>query len=102
MLSRAHAIRFAVFTALGALAALAGCRDATGKESAPGLAPAAQPAAQPAAGSAGELASTAPKAPKGENAEDYVPAEFKAGMSRWKDTGVYVDGKPIAFLQFGE
>ncbi len=25
---------------------------------------------------------------------DYVPAEFKAGTSRWKDTGVYVDAKP--------
>lgn len=33
---------------------------------------------------------------------DYVPAEFKKGMARWKDTGVYVDGKPIGFLTFGE
>ena len=33
---------------------------------------------------------------------DYVPAEFKSGMARWKDTGVYVDGKPVGFLTFGE
>src|SRR5450432_3779134 len=33
---------------------------------------------------------------------DYVPAEFKAGAARWKDTGVYLDGKPIGFLTFGE
>ncbi len=33
---------------------------------------------------------------------NYVPAEFKAGASRWKDTGVYVDGQPIGFLSFGE
>jgi hypothetical protein len=31
-----------------------------------------------------------------------VPAEFKSGMARWKDIGVYVDGKPTAFLTFGE
>ena len=33
---------------------------------------------------------------------DWVPKEFTAGMSRWKDTGVYVDGKPLGFLSFGE
>ena len=32
----------------------------------------------------------------------YTPAEFKSGMARWKDIGVYVDGKPIAFMTFGE
>jgi hypothetical protein len=36
------------------------------------------------------------------DAHNYVPAEFKQGMGRWKDTGVYLDGKPIGFLQFGE
>ena len=34
--------------------------------------------------------------------EEWTPAEFKAGMARWKDVGVYVDGKPMGFLQFGE
>lgn len=32
----------------------------------------------------------------------WVPAEFKAGMARWKDVGVYVDGKPMGFLSWGE
>jgi hypothetical protein len=34
--------------------------------------------------------------------DTYVAAEFKAGMSRFKDIGVYVDGKPVGFLSFGE
>src|SRR5688572_20049483 len=34
--------------------------------------------------------------------EEWVPAEFKSGAARWKDTGVYLDGKPIAFLTWGE
>ncbi|MBS1122305.1 MAG: hypothetical protein H6Q90_4533 [Deltaproteobacteria bacterium] len=33
---------------------------------------------------------------------EWVPAEFKKGMSRWKDIGVYIDGKPIGFLTYGE
>jgi len=33
---------------------------------------------------------------------EWVPKEFTAGMSRWKDTGVYVDGKPLGFLTWGE
>ncbi len=39
----------------------------------------------------------------GSTSEDsYVPAEFKSGMSRFKDVAVYLDGKPIGFLSFGE
>jgi hypothetical protein len=76
------------------IAACASCGNASGKESEP--APPA-PAPAPAAGSA-----AAATTPKGENAENYVPAEFKAGMARWRDTGVYLDGKPIGFVQFGE
>lgn len=34
--------------------------------------------------------------------EEWVPAEFKSGMARWKDVGVYVDGKAIGFLTWGE
>jgi hypothetical protein len=34
--------------------------------------------------------------------ESYTPGEFKAGMSRFKDVGVYLDGKPVGFLAFGE
>jgi hypothetical protein len=33
---------------------------------------------------------------------EWVPKEFAGGMARWKDTGVYVDGKPVGFLTFGE
>lgn len=36
------------------------------------------------------------------NDSEWVPAEFKSGMARWKDVGVYLDGKPIAFMTFGE
>ncbi len=43
-----------------------------------------------------------PPAPPPTSVNDYVPAEFKNGKARWKDTGVYVDGKPIAFLNWGE
>ncbi|HTK17047.1 MAG TPA: hypothetical protein VL769_11690 [Acidimicrobiia bacterium] len=34
--------------------------------------------------------------------KDYVPAEFKSGADRWRDTGVYLDGKPIGILAFAE
>ena len=33
---------------------------------------------------------------------DWVPKEFAAGMAKWKDAGVYVDGKPTGFLTWGE
>ena len=33
---------------------------------------------------------------------EWVPAEFKSGAARWKDTGVYLDGKPLGFLTWGE
>lgn len=33
---------------------------------------------------------------------EWEPRDFKSGMPRWKDTGVYVDGKPIGFLSWGE
>jgi hypothetical protein len=38
----------------------------------------------------------------GDEAPDWVPAEFKNGKARWKDTGVYLDGKPVGMLSFGE
>ncbi len=42
--------------------------------------------------------------PKGDREDkgDWIPAEFKTGAARWKDSGVYLDGQPIAFLNFGE
>jgi hypothetical protein len=50
----------------------------------------------------GEKLNSDTPAKEGSDGSEYVPAEFKAGMSRWKDTGVYVDGKPVGFLTFGE
>ncbi len=40
---------------------------------------------------------------KGDQQDDeWVPAEFKSGAARWKDTGVYLDGKCIGFLSWAE
>lgn len=33
---------------------------------------------------------------------EYTAAEFKEGASRWKDCGVYLDGKPIAVMTWPE
>jgi hypothetical protein len=55
-----------------------------------------------AAGGSGSGSGSGSAAFVATNPNDYVPAEFKSGASRWKDTGVYVDGKPIGFIQFGE
>ncbi len=38
----------------------------------------------------------------GSGSSAYVPAEFKSGMAKWRDVGVYVDGQPVGFLSFGE
>lgn len=78
------------------LLALTACRDATGTEKKP--AP-AQTAEARGSGSA-TLPRPADKPPEPD--ETYVPAEHKSGMSRWKDVGVYLDGKPISFMTFGE
>ncbi len=83
--------------------AMAACSSASSEPAAPPsahAAPASSPAAAPASA---RLAPPAPKAADDPTAtSDYVPAEFKAGQARWKDTGVYVDGKPVGFLTFGE
>ena len=86
--------------------AVAACRDATGGKQQPAPAPYAGSAiAQPAGSGSGSgmfvPQQKAPDTPPGTN-PDYVPAEFKSGMARWKDVGVYVDGKPLAFMTFGE
>jgi hypothetical protein len=42
-------------------------------------------------------------AKKGDHQDsEWVPKEFTAGMAKWKDAGVYVDGKPMGFLTWGE
>lgn len=88
--------------ALVVLALVAACRGAEGKhDQAPQAA--ASKAAEPAApgSAAAEVAATGSGSASA-GSDDYVPAEFKAGMARWKDTVVYLDGKPIGWLQFGE
>jgi hypothetical protein len=80
--------------------ALAACKDATGNESKPQPKVTAPPTPAVQAGSGSD--SDVGSAKQGINSEDYVPAEFKNGMARYKDTGVYLDGKPIGFLNFDE
>lgn len=58
-----------------------------------------QPVATPAAPNPASEKDTQ----KGDKSDDeWVPAEFKTGKARWKDTGVYLDGRPIGFLTWGE
>ena len=88
------------------LAFAIGCRDAKSKDE-PQLRPApVAPTANPNVKLDEPVAEVKPKvkdATKGDQQDsEWTPAEFKAGMSRWKDTGVYVDGKPVGFLQWGE
>ena len=89
------------------LFAFVACKDADGKQSDP---PAPAPVAAPAAAPP-QVAQTNAKleeikkkdASKGDQQDsDWTPAEYKTGNARWKDVGVYLDGKPIGFLTFGE
>ena len=84
--------------------ALVACRDATGKQ--PEAKPKEGSATGSATGSGAPVAKLDDKkkdATKGDQQDsDWVPAEHKQGAARWKDTGVYLDGKPIGFLTFGE
>lgn len=92
-------VRHLSIVALLAALCATGCRDATGKQAPSDRAPAVATGSGSGSGS-GEGSGSA--AASGQNPNDYVPAEFKSGAARWKDTGVYVDGKPIGFIQFGE
>jgi len=80
---------------------LVACRDAKGKQ--PEEKPVVAAAPAPTAPTSKLDAAKQKDAKKGDHEDsDWVPAEFKQGMARWKDTGVYLDGKPIGFLSFGE
>ena len=91
-----------------ALAAAAAC---SGKDEPTGLRPAPvqptltpMPVVAPAAGSGSAEEPVAKndekKGDKSDN--EWIPAEFKTGAARWKDTGVYLDGRPVGFLSGGE
>jgi len=90
---------------LALVLALAACRDATGKQSpAPAPAQGSSVAAGSGSGSGSAMfipQQKPPDTPLGMD-DSVTTAEHKSGMSRWKDTGVYVDGKPVGFLDFGE
>jgi hypothetical protein len=103
--------------AMFSVLALVACRDATGNQPEPSDAPTAPapPAATGSGSGSGEVIEpqysnqgtegiTKKKdGSKGDQQDnEWTPAEFKQGSARWKDTGVYVDGKPIGFLTFGE
>jgi len=91
------------------LVGLVGCGDAKGQQEPAKLEPAKvvpSMSAQPDPDEAGS-GSAKPVGKKDDLKGDqqdseWVPAEFKKGMARWKDTGIYVDGKPIGFLTWGE
>lgn len=76
---------------------LVACGTAKGDRATEAPAPAPAPATEHA-----DEADEADEAVEGEKAPDWVAAEHKRGASRWKDTGVYVDGKPVGVLAFGE
>lgn len=84
--------------------ALAACRDATGKQSPPAQGSAAPVAAGSGSGSSKMFVpqQKPPDTPPGMDTEEATTAEHKTGMARWKDVGVYVDGKPVGFLDWAE
>jgi hypothetical protein len=64
--------------------------------------PVAAPAAGSGSGSAGDAAAKQDQTKGDKSDNEWVPAEFKTGAARWKDTGVYLDGRPVGFLTWGE
>jgi hypothetical protein len=97
---------------VASLVALIGCKDATGKQAdQKAVEPKPQATAPQGSAAAPQVAETNRQlegvskkdGKKGDQEDsDWTPAEFKQGMARWKDVGVYLDGKPIAFMTFGE
>lgn len=79
------------------LAAACGNKDSHAAKQQPAAAPAPAPASgAPLPGAAPAL--TDPDYDK----DAYVPNEFKSGADRWRDTGVYVDGKFVGLLAWAE
>ena len=67
---------------------------------APTMTPQATDAGVAAAGAKQKSAKDAAKGDQQDS--EWVPAEFKTGTARWKDTGVYLDGRPVGFMTWGE
>ena len=86
----------AIWTACALAYALTAAACGSSSSSKP--APAPPPAPTADAGAAPDaVAITVP-----EDGDEYVPAEFKAGADRWRDTGIYVDGKFVGLLNWPE
>jgi len=80
--------------------AACGNKDSHAKE-APAPAPAPAPSGASASGAPLPGAASAITDPDYDK-DAYVPAEFKSGNDRWRDTGVYVDGKFVGLLAWAE
>lgn len=108
-----------IFLSIVVVIAGASCKDATGRQGSASTTGSAGSAVKPVAADPKgpqpmettydkmqadkadrEAEAAAAKATAGN--DEWVPAEHKAGAARWKDVGVYVDGKPMGFLTFGE
>jgi hypothetical protein len=83
-------LRARLATAMVAIALAAGCKSRK----------ASAPPATAAFADAGAIDAFAMAIDEDKDA--YVPAEFKAGADRWRDTGIYVDGKFYGLLAWAE
>jgi hypothetical protein len=89
--------------ALVPFAILALCAAGCGNNDSHGATQKQEVAAAPASGSGSAAASGAVKKKEEyPDKDEYIPAEFKSGADRWRDTGVYVDGKFVGLLNWAE
>lgn len=87
--------------------AILGCKNSSESASSATSPEAADPSSSPTEKAAQESdEASAPQGLSGRHRDDptnsWVPAEYKSGMSRFKDPGVYADGVLVGMLQFGE
>jgi len=90
-----HLSAFVCLAILSVAAAACGDKDSHG-------APAAASAAAPAPASGSAVAKRQLSSDDDYDKEAYIPAEFKSGADRWRDTGIYVDGKFVGLLAWAE
>jgi hypothetical protein len=86
------------------LTALAGCgsKDSSASEKAPVEQPAKPPIELPDWASPEAAPGDTGLSGRHREQTTWVPAEYRSGKGRWRDAGVYVDGKPIGMIWFGE
>lgn len=85
------------------LAALLGCSNGAAPQQEPTPAPAEiaeQPAAEPEQPAPSGMGLSGQH--RAEENEAWVPAEYKNGIAKFKDPGVYADGELVGMLKFGE